>query len=160
MLTLYILTGLLLMLSFYKSQEKSFFALKIAAQRLMKMAPAFMLMLILVAILLTLIPDEVLMNVLEKDNKWLAVCSALGVGSISVMPGFIAFPLCGILLDQGALYMVLSAFSTTLMMVGVVTFPFEKAYLGGRLAIYRNLSALSIALCVALITGLVFGELF
>jgi len=51
-------------------------------------------------------------------------------GSITLMPGFIAFPLCGILLKKGVTYMVLSAFSTTLMMVGFVTFPLEKNILG------------------------------
>jgi hypothetical protein len=75
------------------------------------------------------------------------------------MPGFIAFPLCGILLREGALYMVLSAFSTTLMMVGIATFPLERTYLGARLALARNLVSLGIALLVAIVTGFVFGEL-
>jgi uncharacterized membrane protein YraQ (UPF0718 family) len=75
------------------------------------------------------------------------------------MPGFIAFPLCGVLLERGALYMVLSAFSTTLMMVGVVTFPLERTYLGTRLALVRNVASLLIAIVVAVATGLVFGEL-
>jgi hypothetical protein len=55
--------------------------------------------------------------------------------------------------------MVLSAFSTTLMMVGVATFPLERTYLGTRLALARNLVSLGIALVVAIATGFVFGEL-
>jgi hypothetical protein len=76
------------------------------------------------------------------------------------MPGFIAFPLCGMLLEKGVSYMVLSGFSTTLMMVGVLTFPVERAYLGTKVAVLRNLIYLMIAVVVTLITGLCFGELF
>jgi len=76
------------------------------------------------------------------------------------MPGFIAFPLCGILLKKGVLYSVLSAFSTTLMMVGVLTYPIEKEYFGVRLTILRNIMSLFIALVVALMTGIFFQEIF
>jgi hypothetical protein len=76
------------------------------------------------------------------------------------MPGFIAFPLCGILLETGVPYMVLSAFTTTLMMVGVLTFPVERAYLGTKVTIIRNVISFVIALTVAIITGIAFGEIF
>jgi hypothetical protein len=56
--------------------------------------------------------------------------------------------------------MVLSAFTTTLMMVGVLTYPVEKAYLGIRVTIMRNAVSFVIALIVAVITGFFFGELF
>lgn len=82
------------------------------------------------------------------------------LGSITLMPGFVAFPLCGILLHQGVKYMFLSAFSTALMMVGILTYPFEKAYLGTRLTVLRNLLGLIIAIIIALATGLAFGEIF
>lgn len=85
---------------------------------------------------------------------------AYALGSISLMPGFIAFPLCGMLLEKGVLYMILSGFSTTLMMVGVLTFPVERAYLGTKVAVLRNLIYLVIAVVVTIITGLCFGELF
>ena len=81
-------------------------------------------------------------------------------GSITIMPGFIAFPLCGILLEKGVPYMVLSAFTTTLMMVGVLTYPIEKQYLGHKVTILRNLISFGIALVVAVMTGVFFGEIF
>lgn len=81
-------------------------------------------------------------------------------GSITLMPGFIAFPLCGILLKKGVLYMVLSAFTTTLMMVGVFTYPIEKEYLGTKVTMVRNVIGFFIALIVAVMTGIFFGEIF
>ena len=56
--------------------------------------------------------------------------------------------------------MVLSAFSTTLMMVGVLTYPIEKEYFGVRLTLLRNIMSLFIAFVVALMTGIFFREIF
>ena len=75
------------------------------------------------------------------------------------MPGFVAFPLCGILLKKGVHYMVLSAFTTTLMMVGILSYPIEKQYFGVKVTIIRNIISFLIALVVAAMTGLFFGEL-
>jgi ABC-type nitrate/sulfonate/bicarbonate transport system permease component len=55
-------------------------------------------------------------------------------------------------------YAVLGAFSTTLMMVGVATFPLEKKFLGSKVTIIRNLLGLVIALMIALVIGLAYGE--
>ena len=77
-----------------------------------------------------------------------------------MMPGFITYPLCGLLLEKGVTYTVLSAFTTTLMMVGVLTYPIEKEYLGTKVTIIRNLIGFATALIVAAFTGLFFGEIF
>ena len=159
MQAIYVLTAVLVVLSLFASSKKTVQALRIALRRFMKIAPAFVVMLVLIAVALYFAPEQAMLRVLAAEGKWAAVGAALGVGSVSIMPGFIAFPLCGVLLERGALYMVLSAFSTTLMTVGVVTFPLEKRYLGGRLAMIRNVTSLFIALAVAVVTGLVFGEL-
>jgi uncharacterized membrane protein YraQ (UPF0718 family) len=157
---LYIVTGLALAASLVVSHKKTIGALRIAVRRFVNILPAFLLMLILVSIVLFLIPDEVIIRYLGTDNRYLAVLSAAGLGSIILMPGFIAFPLAGVLLEKGVLYMVLSAFTTTLMMVGVLTYPVEKAYLGTRVTIIRNSISFLIALAVALMTGVFFGEIF
>lgn len=159
MLVLYLLTAILLVVSFLVSRRNTGQALRIAMRRFAGIAPAFVVMLVLVSMALYLLPEKAMLRALSPESKWAAVGAALGLGSVSVMPGFVAFPLCGVLLSRGALYMVLSAFSTTLMMVGIVTFPMERTYLGTRLALARNVSSLFIALAVAVVTGLVFGEI-
>lgn len=156
---LYLVTGLAVVVSFIVNYRKTLKALQIALQKFLKILPAFLVMLVLVSIVLYLVPDRIISKYLGSENKFLAVISASFFGSITLMPGFIAFPLCGILLRKGVLYMVLSAFSTTLMMVGVLTYPIEKAYFGGKATIIRNTLSLVIALIVAIITGIFFGEL-
>ena len=122
--------------------------------------PAFLTMIILVSIILFLIPDKVISNYLGADNKFTGVAIASFFGSITLLPGFIAFPLAGILLDKGVAYMVLAAFTTTLMMVGILTAPVEKAYFGIRVTVIRNVMSLFIALVVTVMIGLAFGEIF
>jgi len=160
MYLLYILTGLCLLLSFIKSRRKSAQALKIAWKKFSRLVPAFSLMLVLVGIALTLIPDRLILEYLGGRGIWTAAGIAALFGSITMIPGFIAFPLSGILHAKGVAYMVLSAFTTTLMMVGVATLPVEQAYTGMRVALVRNLISLVLALIVALVTGLYFGELW
>jgi uncharacterized membrane protein YraQ (UPF0718 family) len=116
-------------------------------------------MLVLVSVLLFVIPDTVISDYLGGDNKYIGILSASLLGSITLMPGFIAFPLCGILLERGVFYMVLSAFTTTLMMVGVLTYPIEREYFGIKVTVIRNTISFCIALVVAVITGIFFGEI-
>jgi len=157
---LYAITGLALIASFIANREKTFKALRISGKRLLRILPAFLIMLILVSIVLFLFPDEIISDYLSGHNKFIGVIIASFLGSITLMPGFITFPLAGILLKEGVAYMVLSAFTTTLMMVGVLTYPIEKQYFGIKVTIIRNAISLLIALIIALVTGIFFGEVF
>ena len=157
---LYIATGLAVLISFIADSERTLKAFKMAVKKFVTILPAFLGMLILVSIVLFLIPDRVISQYLGSSNIFTGVLFASFLGSITLMPGFIAFPLCGILLKKGVLYMVLSAFTTTLMMVGVLTYPIEKAYFGTKVTIMRNIISLFIALIVAVMTGIFFGEIF
>jgi uncharacterized membrane protein YraQ (UPF0718 family) len=134
-------------------------AFRIAFKMFLNILPAFLTMLILISITLFLLPDELITASLGGDNKFISLLIASAIGSITVMPGFVAFPLCGILLGKGVLYMILSAFTTSLMMVGVLSYPVEKQYFGAKVTIIRNIMGLSTALLVAVITGLFFGEI-
>ena len=156
----YTITGLILLISFIANRGKTLKAVKISIGKFIKIFPTFIAMLILVSIILFLFPDEVISNYLGNSSKFISVLLASFFGSITLMPGFVAFPLCGILLNKGVPYMVLSAFTTTLMMVGIVTFPIEKEYFGVKVTIIRNIISFFIALIVAVITGIFFGEIF
>ena len=157
---LYIIAGLAILASFLANRDKTLSALKIAAKRFVKILPAFLTMIILVSIVLFLIPDEVISAYLGGSNKFIGVIFASLFGSITLMPGFIAFPLAGILLKEGVAYMVLAAFTTTLMMVGILTAPIEKAYFGMKVTVIRNIISFFIALIITMVIGIFFGEIF
>ena len=159
MLYLYTATLLAILLSAITNRKKTQEAVKIAVKKLLNILPAFIIMLILLSISLFLIPDEIILRYLGEANKIFGVLIASALGSVTLMPGFIAFPLCGILLKKGVSYMVLSAFSTTLMMVGILTYPIESSYFGVKVTILRNVISFFVALIIALMTGIFFGEI-
>ncbi len=158
MIILYIVTAACVVASLAASPPKTWAALQLAAKRLANILPAFGLMLALFAVGITLVPPELIRRLLGTESGPAGLALAALAGSVTLMPGFIAFPLSGALLRQGVPYMVLAAFTTTLMMVGVLTYPLERQYFGRAVTILRNLIGLAIALLVALVMGLVFGE--
>ena len=70
---------------------------------------------------------------MEVIRGGVGVVIAATVGSITLIPGFVAFPTAAMLLKNGAGYMQIGAFLSTLMMVGIVTMPVEIKYFGKKL---------------------------
>jgi uncharacterized membrane protein YraQ (UPF0718 family) len=159
MIYIYILTCILLIFSFFSSKQKTLKALKIAWKKFAKILPAFIKMLIFISIVLYLFPDKMILKYLGGSNIYKGAILASLLGSITMMPGFIAFPLCGILVQKGVSYMVVSAFSTTLMMVGILTYPVESEYFGKKLTIVRNIVSYIMAIVIALVIGVLYGEI-
>ncbi|MGA1870736.1 MAG: hypothetical protein ACMUJM_19550 [bacterium] len=117
-------------------------------------------MLIFVSILLYVTPEETIIRYLGGTGQIKGLFIGLVCGSVAIMPGFVAFPLCGILLKKGVSYMVLAAFANTLMLVGIVTYPIEKVYFGTKVTVIRNCICVLLSLLVALLIGIVYRELF
>ncbi|MFW6035929.1 MAG: hypothetical protein ACOCRZ_06715 [Halothermotrichaceae bacterium] len=154
---IYIVTGLSLIISIIVDTKKTKKALKVAYKKVTRILPAFIKMLILVSIILYFIPDRLIVSYLGKSSDY-GMLAGLTFGSITMMPGFIAFPLGGILLEKGVSYMNIAAFTTTLMMVGILTYPVEKEYLGKKITILRNIISFVIAVIITLVVGLIYGE--
>jgi len=89
----YAITGLILFISFIINKQKTIKAIKVAVAKFKKIFPTFITMLIFVSIILFLFPDEVISNYLGNSSKFISVLLASFIGSITLMPGFVAFPL-------------------------------------------------------------------
>jgi len=152
-------TGILLLLSLFADKKKTKKALFIAYKRFIIISPSFLIMLIFVSIILYLLPQEKIIMYLDSGYHLVNVILAALVGSVSVMPGFVVFPLAGILKSSGISYMIIASFTTTLMMVGTVTFPIEVTYFGKKVALIRNIVSFVIAIIVSIIIGIYFGEI-
>ncbi len=155
---LWIITAILLVFSFFKDKKKSIKALKMALKKMLNMLPLFLFVMSGFALIITFIPAEIMQKYIGSDSGIRGVLLALGFGSISVMPGFAAFPLCAGLKMQGIPYYVIAGFSVSLMTVGVVTFPIEKKTLGTKIAILRNIISLFIAITAVFVMKIIFGE--
>jgi uncharacterized membrane protein YraQ (UPF0718 family) len=152
-------TVILLTLSFFFDRSKTEKALLLAFKKFVFILPSFLIMLILISIILFLFPQEKIIDYLDYGSDMVNIILSALIGSISAVPGFIAFPLAGILREHGISYTIIASFTTTLMMVGTITFPVEATYLGKRVALIRNVIGFIIAIIVALLIGLYFGEI-
>lgn len=88
--------------------------------------------------------------------SWTSVRSR-HLGSLTLIPGLVAFPLAGALYRGGASAVTVAAFVSTLTMVGLVTVPVEMEQLGRRMAIWRNGVSLAFALLIAALMGVILG---
>lgn len=150
---LLIVTVSLVFLSAAIDTEKTVQGVQSGWRMLRKLLPQFLLLLIMVSIFLALVSKDQLAAVLGQQADSLGIAVAAVFGSVALIPGPIAFPLAGMFAERGVSMTVLAVFVTTLMMVGVLTFPVEKAYLGVRLAVLRNILSLAGALLIGFIVG-------
>ena len=156
---LYVVTGLSLFVSFLVNREKTIQGLKRGWMKFYKTLPSYLTLLILISIVL-LLSEDLIIEYLGQDNIVLGMLFSLGIGSVTMMPGFIAYPLARILLQRGVPYMVIAGFVTSLMLVGVVTYPLEKSYMGRKATIIRNIMSFIVAGLIALVMGIAYGEIF
>lgn len=99
---------------------------------------ALLQILLAISVLLWIFPKEVISSFLDQGSGVASFIVAGLVGSIAMIPGFIAYPLAGVLHKSGVSYQILAVFLTTLLMVGVVTLPLEAKYFGWRATLMRN----------------------
>ena len=150
---MYGITILLLVISYYKDKKKTKMALKKAWKAFENILPEFLTVIMFVGVLLAVLNPEVISKIIGNNSGWFGVIIAAIVGSITLIPGFVAFPTAAMLLQNGAGYMQIGAFLSTLMMVGIVTMPVEIKYFGKKLTILRNLFAFIFSFLVAYIIG-------
>jgi uncharacterized membrane protein YraQ (UPF0718 family) len=156
---LYAVTILLVVLSFLKDRKKTKKSLMKAWKAFENILPQFLGIIILVGILMAILNPEVISKIIGSSSGWVGVLLASLVGAVTLIPGFIAFPTAALLLQNGAGYMQIGAFVSSLMMVGVVTMPLEIRHFGKRATLWRNALAFVFAFAAALVIGKVMGEI-
>jgi len=153
MLILIGVTLIALAASLLKDSGKTVAGVRKGLKMFMAILPALLNILVLVSVFLYLVPGETVARWLGKESGYLGMSIAALLGSVSLIPGFIAYPLAAILLKSGVGYSVLAIFITTLMMVGIITLPLEAKYFGMRVALLRN----GLSLFGAIIIGALIG---
>ncbi len=154
---LYLAVAILLIISFYKDKGKSKMALKKAWKAFENILPELLAIFIIVGIALALLSPELIGKIIGGQSGWMGVALSAFFGAITLIPGFIAFPMASVLLQNGGGYVQIAAFVSSLMMVGIVTIPVEIQYFGKKLSIWRNILAIIFSFIVAFIMGRVMG---
>ena len=154
---LYAAAAILLALSFFKDRKKTRMALRKAWKSFENILPQLLTVLLIIGILLTYLDARTISALLGAESGALGLLLAAIVGSVTLIPGFVAFPLAASLLRAGAGYAQITMFVTTLMMVGIVTLPMEIRYFGRRLALRRNALAFVFSVILSLLMGVLIA---
>lgn len=157
---MYMLVVVFLTISYIKDKKKTRMALKKAWKSFENILPQFIGVIILVGILLSVFNAELISKVIGAESGWVGVIFSAIIGAVTLIPGFVAFPTAAMLLNNGAGYMQIGAFVSTLMMVGVVTVPVEIKYFGKRVTIIRNVLSFLFSFIVAYIIGKVVAGIW
>jgi len=150
---LYFLMLIALGVSFARERRKTLTALRKGWKTFTGILPSFASVLLLTSAAVALTPPHILTGLLGERSGLAGDLLASVIGSVTLIPGFVAFPLAKTLIDAGAGYAQMGVFVSTLMMVGIVTLPMEKDVFGWRVALGRN----GLAYLFSLLVGLAIG---
>jgi uncharacterized membrane protein YraQ (UPF0718 family) len=149
------IAAVLSLLSFIMDRQKTLAGFKKGWKMFKNIMIPFLTILVLVSVMLYFIPPSIISRYLGAGSGALGFIVAAVVGSITLIPAFISYPIAAGLIEQGASYAVVATFMTTLMMVGVLTLPLESRYFGTRVAVTRNLLNFIAAVIIGLLVGLI-----
>lgn len=152
-IVLWIITLAWLIWSIIKNKSKTLNSMRMSSGMMKNMMGEIIGILFLIGLILTFIPPDTIRHYMGQSNVLISTILSAFVGSITLIPAFVAFPLVGSLRDAGANMVPLVAFLTTLTMVGVVTFPLEKREFGSKFTIARNSLSFLFAVIIALLMG-------
>lgn len=151
-LTIWAILIIALLASLFTSRTKTLLAAKAALRALWRSAPSLLLVIGLVGLTLGFLSEETIGRLLGEEAGFLGTLGAALIGSITVIPSLVAFPLAASLLRSGSSVVTIAAFITTLTMVGIATAPMEIQHLGRRFTLLRSLSFIA-ALILAVVMG-------
>ena len=154
---LYLLAVIFLMVSYKRDKKKTKMALKKAWKSFENIMPQFLTILAFLGMVIALLSPDVISHLLGQKAGWQGIIIASIIGSITLIPAFIAFPIAAILLKNGAGFAQIAVFVSTLMMVGIVTLPLEIKCFGKKISIMRNMFAYLFSFIVALVIGVLLG---
>lgn len=154
---LYVVSLGLLILSAVRDRRKTVISLRRAWRMFLNVLPQFAAILFLVGLLMTALSPTAVRRIIGADSGVLGMLFAAVLGSVTLVPAIVAFPIAEEMLGRGAGLMQIAVFISTLTTVGLVTLPLEMKYLGAKAAILRNLLAFLVSFAVAAMTGVILS---
>ena len=150
---IWIITLIWFIWSIIKDKKRTINSIKLSSGMMKNMIGEIISILFLIGLLLTFIPHDTIKQYMGNSNAFISTIVSAFLGSITLIPAFVAFPLVGSLVNAGASIVPVVAFLTTLTMVGVVTFPLEKREFGIKFTVARNSLSFIFAIIIALLMG-------
>ena len=150
-IAIYALAGVLLLLSWIRDKQKAVLALRRAAKSFDGILPLLLSVTFVIGIMLAVLSPHEISLLIGQRSGIIGILVAAVIGSVTLIPGFVTFPLAASLLKAGAGMVQIIVFVSTSMMVGVATAPVELKYLGRKATFARNGFALILSFAIAAI---------
>lgn len=154
---LYIVTAVLLLLSFVKDKHKTILALKKGGKSLLNVLPLFLAILVIVGLIVATFDANLIASIIGENSGWAGTIFGAVLGTFVMIPSAISLPMSKMLLDSGAGYLQIGAFLSTLFLVQLASVPIEIKYFGKKVTIIRNVTYFFFSFFVAYILYLVMG---
>ncbi len=154
---LYGLTIVLFIVSLLKDKSKTKNASIKAFKSFENIMPQFLSIIIIVGFILSVLDTNTISKLIGSESGVFGVILSAIVGSVTLMPTFVAFSTANSLLLNGAGYSQIAALVSTLTLVGIVTIPLESKYIGKKAAYLRNFLAFLFSFVVAYFMGVFLG---
>jgi len=151
----FLFTVIVMTISFFSNREKTYFGIKKGFKMFYGIFPDLLFILLATSLMLGFIPEQTIIKYLGDSSGVFGILIVAVIGSVALIPAFIAFPLAAFVMKAGVSIKLLAVFITTLMMVGVITFPLECRYFGFKAAFLRNFFSFIAAILIGLTIGLV-----
>ena len=152
-LILYSIVIFFLIISFIKDKNKTKRAIISGLKSFENILPQFLFIIITVGILLSFLTTDTISKILGNSSGFIGIIVADIMGTIIMMPTFVAFSLGNTLLLNGAGYSQVATLISSLVLIGLITLPLEIKYIGKRATLLRNLIAFIFSIIVGIILG-------
>lgn len=152
-LILYSIVIFFLIISFIKDKNKTKRAIISGLKSFENILPQFLFIIITVGILLSFLTTDTISKILGNSSGFMGIIVADIMGTIIMMPTFVAFSLGNTLLLNGAGYSQVATLISSLVLIGLLTLPLEIKYIGKRATLLRNLIAFIFSIIVGIILG-------
>ncbi len=147
------ITLIAVLVSFLSNKQKTLMGIRKGLKMFLGILPDMLVVLVLASAFMAMVPESAITRLLGHDAGVAGFLTAAFIGSVALIPGFIAYPLAAVLQRGGVSLNVIAVFITTLMMVGIITLPVERKYFGWKVALWRNGLSFAGALAVGFLMG-------
>lgn len=154
---LYVLAIGLFILSWFRDRQKTIAGLNKAKAAFLNILPDLAMVLMAVSLIMTFVAPETIAKLMGEETGLYGMFLTSIVGSVTLLPPFVTFPLAGSILNMGAGLVQVVTLVSTLTMVGIITLPLEIRYFGKKTSLIRNGFAYFYSFVVALLMGVILG---
>jgi len=144
-----------LVFALVKDRVRTKQSIGVTVKSFIRILPTVFIIIVIIGLLMAFVPTDQISRFIGDQSGFGGLVAVAAAGAVLHIPALLSFPLAASLLQNGAGVAAVTAFITSLTMIGVVTLPLEIKELGKRMAFLRNGLSFIIAIVIALIMGVI-----